>query len=430
MSARFAGSVGLAAVVAVLAACGGGHGAEAVKPGLYAFDASNHSLKLLLAGKHEREDVSWSADGKWVASTDIGDFLVDVVRSTGGGLRDLDSVSWSPDGKTVAYSKGERLYVARTDWSRPRLVSGDRESDPLDWSPDGRSLIFGTGRDSSCCWNKIGVARADGTGVHLLGTQPSGRPILWSVYSARSSPNGRQIAVSAGLNSQDDCLCVLNVAHGGVTKLTEDVDSTTPFGWSDDGKGLAFVNEPTIGRSPVYRVGAAGGKPQSLCPQVCHSAVFSKDGSRVAFVSGPTSKPTLWVEGVDGTGLRRIGSDLRAVHIVWSPDGRKLGLTLATPDGKHSSIAVADLGTNKVTRFAEGSDNEDVADLSSDGSMVAFYRAGSDRRPSLWVASTSGGDPVPVMELSSNPELGPCPHVAWSPKAPILAIANEACEPD
>src|SRR5262249_8190482 len=130
------------------------------------------------------------------------------------------------------------------------------------------------------------------------------------------------------------------------------------------------------------------------------------------------------------TGRRRIASDMPAAEIVWSPDGRKLGLTLLAPDGQHSSIAVADLVTNEITRLTDSSSRESIAGLSSDGSMAAFFRLGSDRKPSLWVASTSGGDSSPVMQLSASADLGPCPHVAWSPKAPILAIANEACEPD
>src|SRR5262245_42720370 len=78
--------------------------AGATASGLYSFDMSRRALNKLIGGTDERDDVAWSPDGTWITSTDTADFLVDVIRPDGSGLRDVDSVSWSPMGSKVAYA--------------------------------------------------------------------------------------------------------------------------------------------------------------------------------------------------------------------------------------------------------------------------------------------------------------------------------------
>ena len=60
---------------------------------------------------------------------------------------------------------------------------------------------------------------------------------------------------------------------------------------------------------------------------------------------------------------------------------------------------------------------------------MAFGRGYEDSAPEIWVVSTNDGQARKVMTLESDPELGPCPEAAWSPKAPVLAITNAACAP-
>jgi Tol biopolymer transport system component len=112
----------------------------------------------------------------------------------------------------------------------------------------------------------------------------------------------------------------------------------------------------------------------------------------------------------------------------WSPDSRTIGLAVPRSDG-HSSIAVVDVGTRRLERLTDGSHSDVLADLSAVGSFAAFYRAGRTENdpPGLWVVG-AGRRATPVMTLASG-GLGACPLVAWSPKAPVLAIASAACAP-
>lgn len=69
---------------------------------------------------------------------------------------------------------------------------------------------------------------------------------------------------------------------------------------------------------------------------------MSPDRTRVAFISFMTGNADVWVQNVDGSGLRRLTDDDTAeVWSVWSPDGRAIVF------GKSGSIwrVAADGGT-------------------------------------------------------------------------------------
>src|SRR5262249_11275196 len=132
---------------------------------------------------------------------DTAGFLVDVIRPDGSGLRDVDSVSWSPMGSKVAYATEKGLFVSRSDWSNPRLVTAAEGSDGLDWTVDDGRFVFGSGRSSSCCWASLQLAGADGSGVRGLWTPPSDGPQASWINGAAWSPSGRQIAVDATINN-------------------------------------------------------------------------------------------------------------------------------------------------------------------------------------------------------------------------------------
>jgi hypothetical protein len=103
---------------------------------------------------------------------------------------------------------------------------------------------------------------------------------------------------------------------------------------------------------------------------------------------------------------------------------------LLAPDGKHSSAAAVNMATKQVKRLTDGSKRDFLAGISSTGKQADFYRIGRKETDpvGLWVVSTSGGKAKKVLTLASD-KLGSCPDEAWSPKAPVLAIANAACAP-
>ena len=71
-----------------------------------------------------------------------------TVPVLGGSPRQLGnleahSAAWSPDGARIAYSKGNEIFLAKSDGSEPRrlLITAGTSGD-LRWSPDGTILRF------------------------------------------------------------------------------------------------------------------------------------------------------------------------------------------------------------------------------------------------------------------------------------------------
>ena len=404
-------------------------------PGLYVFDARKRSLKRLVQGAAEREDLSWAPDGQWIASTDTSDFLVDVIRPDGGALRDVVSVLWSPGGERAAYATDAGLFIGSSVNGDSTRVSDD--GDPIDWTAAGGELLFGIDRPSSCCWPSLGVARGDGTNAQTLWTAPAtGGHDSW-IDDAAFSPDGREIAIGATINNGvesdngGEFVYLATPDKAGATKISYEPSGMSLSGWSADGNWLILESD-----SSLFRVRPSGGDAEPLCVQSCRDAALSPDHREVAYLTTSSrSSVALWVANTDGSGVERLATLPTSSSFTWSSDSQTIGLSLPK-DRRHSRVAVLNVATRKVQRLTKGSQADYIADVSSGGRFIAFFRlklkATHDglalRSAALWVVSANGGPARKVMTLASGP-LGPCPLVAWSPTAPQLAVANEACAP-
>ena len=399
-----------------------GSAADQSPAGVYTFNAATNTLKNLIPGGSEREDIRWSPDGKWIASMNTDNFLVDVIPAAGGIRRAFESIEWAPSGSRVAYAgRNGGLFAGPSTFTRGRLVAIGTGYDPIEWTTDGTAFVFGGGRSSSCCWRTLNVSRADGMGVRRLWAPPvTGRHDSW-IDGAFWSPNGHQIAVAATINNAvaadggGEFLYLVSPRSGAARRVVYQSDAGFSS-WSGDGRWLILGSD-----TAMYRVTPAGGTVERLC-RPCRSTTLSPDRSRAAFVADGG----VWVVNVDGTGRRRIGDAPAATEITWAPDGDELGLTLRERDHDPGRIAVADLRTNSIRLLTHGRQDEVMIGLSSTGAYAAFFRL---TPPSLWVIGADGAGARRAMTLATDKDLGPCPQVAWSPTAPVLAIANAPCKP-
>jgi Tol biopolymer transport system component len=401
-----------------LAVSGGASVRAASPPGVYTFDASKNALKTLIPGGIEREDISWSSDGKWVASTNTDNFLVDVVPAAGGKRRAYGSLSWSPNGTRAAYTTTKGLIVSASNFQKPRLVTAQGSDGSIEWAPDSGAFTFG-GRQPGT-W--LRVSRGDGTGVRKLWLPPSDGPGASWINDVSWSPSGRRLALWVTINNAvakrngGEFVYLVSPDHPGARRVTYRApDGLGFYRWSGDGKWLILRSEAAL-----YRVSPSGGATQALCGS-CVNPELSPDGRRVAYVS----RGGLWSASVDGSGAQRIGDVPAQTEISWSADSRKLGLTLTASEDGPAHVAAVDLTTNTIRPLTDGTKDEYLVGLSSTGSYAAFF---TDGPPTLWVVGTAGGAPRAAMQLATG-ELGPCPEIEWSPTAPVLAIANAKCEP-
>lgn len=213
----------------------------------------DHSEVLLGAGWQP----AWSPDGKRIAF--ISEFGIEVMNADGSGGKALlphkfrsdtyaewdmgvGKPSWSPDGSRIVFEhlgdgdmQPATVFIMSADGSNPQRLSQSTrvryaESDPS-WAPDGKRVVFwsfGTG----ITWTNV----TDGLPVPIYSNFP------YVVYGAKPawSPNGQLIAfnsVSFSIATPPN-LFVVAQTGGGATLLFSNAHSAS---WSPDGSRIAFV---------------------------------------------------------------------------------------------------------------------------------------------------------------------------------------------
>lgn len=221
-----------------------------------------------------------------------------IATEKGWGERDLD---WSPDGRAIAFvSKREgtsewHLYVSDPDGGNARrLTDHRREERSPRWSPDGTQLAF-LARDGEADtgWDLWLISRSGGEARQLTREPFDEEEPEWS-------PDGKRVTLSMNRgHHQDGTIGIVSVTDGSVEPLLAD-------SWTGD----------------------------------CHSARWSPDGTRIAFVSDQPGLASIFTVTVTGTVAvaatasgrspgerqpeRLVASEFEQSSPEWSPDGRRL----------------------------------------------------------------------------------------------------------
>ncbi len=236
------------------------------------------------------------------------------------------------------------------------------------WSPDGSKIAIAAltadGRITTATVNP------DGSGYQKR-TIPD--PSL-NLECAAWSPNGRHFACEGWDEEHPKrragIFIVRTTSHfGNPVRLT-----TNPYGghdlpgdYSPDGKRLAFWAEnPARHRSALFVVHLSGGPAKKISGwqgETSNTASWSPDGRWILTDNG---QGTIYVIHPDGSGRHpialHVGSHDGAFDPGWSPDGKKIVLSLFTATGPrsgHEAIYTANAdGSNLVSTGLQG----DVAD--------------------------------------------------------------------
>jgi DNA-binding winged helix-turn-helix (wHTH) protein len=221
---------------------------------LVRYDLTSHTFVPLFPGL-SATDITFSADGQWMAYVSLADHCLWRSRSDGSDRLQLTfppvfvySPFISPDGKWVAYgsSEGNDSYMLSMDGGTPqKLINAPGYG--ANWSPDGNFLVF---NEATNAWQTPEVKLVD-LRTGQISHVPGGQMVpLWAAP-------GKFIAARRDLKS----LQIYDLSSQRWSDFTKPEDG--PVGNWAHSPDFKYFYYTTRGQDPrVFRVRMADMKPE------------------------------------------------------------------------------------------------------------------------------------------------------------------------
>ena len=294
------------------------------------------------------QGLAWSASGDeiWFTAGNVaGVTAVQAVDLSGKGRMvapstgNLTLQDVSPDGHLLLSQSSLRLMlmVQARDQPSPRDLSWMDGSWLADLSEDGKTLLFLEAGEAQAAQNAGGA-------IYLRNTDGSPAVKLGEGSVSRLSPDGRWVLAAPGPEFSRELLMLptgagdpVAVPLGGITLTWDPV-------WFPDGKRILARAKEGQGKSRLYVLELAGGKPRPVTPEGTGAAfLLSPDGLQVAAqdeqhklilypLSGGEPRPVPDAEPAD-------------MPVGWAADGA--ALFVYQPREKPALIRRLDLATGK-----------------------------------------------------------------------------------
>jgi len=383
---------------------------------------------------HSADDtlLAWTPDSKTVlfASNRAEDFTGKLYTiGLGGGMPvnvGADMGTWatySPDGSRLAINRHGQVYwrkyyrganqtditlmdIAAKRFSKITDFKG-MDSWPM-WGRDG-FVYFVSDREGGGLTNIWRVSEKGGQAEPV--TTFKAGDVRWPAISA----DGRTIVFE-----HDFGIWKLDVATRRATPIKLEIAAETQENTSEmrslrseiddydlepSGRRIVFSIHGEIFTAPVEE----GDLEQiTESPWRDQNAVYSPDGSRVAFVSDMSGREEIYVVASDGSGQPQKITDIDALKLSfsWSPDSK--AIAFVSSDSKLRRYDTESRQTRELASSRFGNLTAPV--WSPDGQWIAYSRPSEVRSNDIYIVSSNGGEERQVTFDSyadSNPRFAP-----------------------
>lgn len=258
------------------------------------------------------------------------------------------------------------------------------------------------------------------------------------------SRDGKWLAFTSDRSGSKQ-LWVMPIEGGEPRRLTSEPESAramTPT-WTPDSRALLYISTRTKDYN-IYKVPLEGGegKPMSDAKASNRFAIYSPDGSKIAFASNRLKPGQLWgfelyLMGPDGEtydsdpATRLTHNEGSPGHPTWSPDGKYVGYVAKSIDttktvsvgsgmvAKRNALFATyhlwkvSVATGEETKLTGQNDEQQQTeeiwpDWSPDGKFVAMQRHVGGKND-VWIYDMTTGSLFPLTNF------GDCSKPTWSP---------------
>jgi eukaryotic-like serine/threonine-protein kinase len=292
---------------------------------------------------------------------------------TAGGFNSY-SARYSPNGQYLVFTKGQEIWIARTDGDQPtRIVTVQGAPAEASFSPDGKRIRF-TLIDGAAHTTALWEIRTDGSNFHPVLPRWHNPPHeccgIWT-------PDGRYYLFRSTLHSDSvgDIFAVRDGAgifHWGASTPTQLTFGPMAFfiaTLTPDGKKLLVGGYQSRGELVRY-----DSSSKQFVPFVggisAYEVAFSRDGKRIAYVDALDG--SLWISNTDGSEKLQLTYPPDYVALPrWSPDGKQI-VYISHRVGKPWKMFLISTQGGTTEELIPGDTTEGDPTWSADGTRIAF----------------------------------------------------------